>query len=97
MLGHDPWGEGPGPAHYGQSPIPFPLARADIVRMDQAETPRRAPQAWLDAIARGEADVAAGRTIDFEDVMREFDAEDARLEAEAKARVAGTSRRTASE
>jgi predicted transcriptional regulator len=65
--------------------------------MDQAETPRRAPQAWLDAIARGEADVAAGRTLDLEEVMGEFDAEDAALDAQANARVTRTSRRTASE
>jgi hypothetical protein len=52
--------------------------------MDQSDIPRRAPQSWLDAIARAEADVAAGRTRDFEEVMRELEAEDAaELEAEA--------------
>jgi len=64
------------------SPIPFFLARADSVRMDDDEAPRRAPQARLDAIARGEADVAVGRTLGFADVLREFDAEDARLEGQ---------------
>jgi hypothetical protein len=64
------------------SPISFLLAGADSVRMDYVETPRRALQAWLDAIVRGEADAAPRRTLGFEDVMREFDAEDARLEGQ---------------
>ena len=54
--------------------------------MNKAETPRRAPQAWLDAIAAGEADYAAGRTLDLEEVLRALEAEDAaELAAEAAA------------
>ncbi len=46
--------------------------------MSKAATPRRAaPQSWIDAIARGEADLAAGRLHDFETVMRALEAEDA--------------------
>ena len=53
----------------------------------------RAPQSWVDAIEQGESDLAAGRTLDFEEVMREFDAEDAaELEAAAKAPDRGSQR-----
>jgi predicted transcriptional regulator len=52
-------------------------AIAYVIPMSQAATPRRAaPQSWIDAIARGEADLASGRVRDLETVMREFEAED---------------------
>jgi hypothetical protein len=35
------------------------------------------PKSWFDAIERSEAELAAGQLLDFQEVMREFDAEDA--------------------
>jgi hypothetical protein len=48
--------------------------------MDQANTPRRAPQVWLDELALAEADLAAGRVEDID-----IDALCAELEADADA------------
>ncbi len=57
--------------------------RAPIVSaMDQANTPRRAPQVWLDELALAEADLAAGRV---EDIDIDIDALCAELEADADA------------
>lgn len=46
--------------------------------MSQAARPRcAAPQSWIDAIARSEAGLAAGRMHDFETVMHALETEDA--------------------
>ena len=41
-----------------------------------APLPRPTPPAWLDAIARGEADLAAGRVSDLEPFLQALEAED---------------------
>ena len=51
------------------------------------ETPRRAPQAWLDALDRARADVAAGRTVSWADARADFLAAIGTSEAEAKRRA----------
>jgi len=68
---------------------------AYLTLMSQTPTPRRAaPQSWIDAIARSEADLAAGRMHDFETVLRELEAEDADL---LKAATHHSDRRRAAE
>ena len=53
----------------------------------------RAPQSWIDAIEQAES---AGKTLDFEEVMQAFDAEDAsELEAAGKAPDRRSQRSTA--
>jgi predicted transcriptional regulator len=49
------------------------------------ETPHRAnvPAEWLEAIAEGEADLAAGRIVPGEEFMRELRESLARLEMQA--------------
>jgi hypothetical protein len=42
----------------------------------------RAPRSWLLALERAEADVVAGRTHDFEEIMRALEAEDAPVDTE---------------
>ncbi len=42
-----------------------------------------APAEWLDAIAEGEADLAAGRIVPGDEIMRELRENIARLEAQA--------------
>ena len=48
--------------------------------------PRPPPQSWLDALERGRADIAAGRTYALEDVLAELDASIAEMEAEQQER-----------
>lgn len=56
--------------------------------MDDTTPPRsQVPAAWTEAIEAGLADVAAGRTFDFDLVMAEFARED---EAELAAQTANT-------
>ncbi len=43
--------------------------------MEDDQTRRRAPRSWLDAIARGEADLAAGRISDIEPFLQRLEAE----------------------
>jgi len=45
--------------------------------MDKIVSSRLPPQSWIDAIAQSEAELAAGQLLDLDQVMREFDAEDA--------------------
>ena len=49
------------------------------------DTPHHAsvPAAWLEAIAEGEADLAAGRIVPGDEIMRELRESLARLEAVA--------------
>jgi hypothetical protein len=55
--------------------------------MDQGNIRRLAPQSWIEAIARGEADVSAGRVSDLEPFLSELEAEDAAdLESAEKTR-----------
>jgi predicted transcriptional regulator len=46
-------------------------------RVNEEKATGRAPQSWLDAIGRGEADVAAGRVADVEAFLAQLEAEDA--------------------
>ena len=39
-----------------------------------------APKEWIEALARGQADIEAGRTHDLEDVLRDIDNDIAELE-----------------
>ncbi len=58
-----------------------------------AATDRSDPQhPWHDALVRARADVAAGRTHDLDDVLRDLDADAAALEAEDKLPVSRASR-----
>lgn len=41
------------------------------------DTPTRPPETWLAALDRADADLAAGRTQDFDVVLSELAAEDA--------------------
>jgi predicted transcriptional regulator len=50
---------------------------------DENRTPRRAPQAWLDALAEGDADIDAGRIVPMEDVLAELEAALARMTAKS--------------
>ncbi len=55
--------------------------------MEKSEPSRRAPQAWIDAIALSEADLAAGRVCDLDPFLRQLEAEDAAtLKADTQAR-----------
>jgi hypothetical protein len=49
-----------------------------IERADRTESP---PQEWLDALARSEADVAAGRTVSGDGLMRRLRQTLAEMEA----------------
>ena len=44
--------------------------------MDTIDNHQQPPQAWFTSIARGEADLAAGRVSDLEPFLRELEAED---------------------
>jgi hypothetical protein len=46
------------------------------------DTPRPPPQSWLDALERGRADIAAGRTHEIEAVLAWLDAQIAEMEAQ---------------
>jgi hypothetical protein len=48
---------------------------------------RAPPQEWIDALARADADVAAGRTVSLDDVLDRMRATAERLEARQKART----------
>jgi predicted transcriptional regulator len=52
--------------------------------MDDSNTPRRVPAAWVEAIDEGLADVAAGRVFNVVDVIAEFEREDAAALVNAK-------------
>jgi len=54
--------------------------------MDQANSPRRAPQAWLDELALSEADLAAGRVedIDIDELCAELEADADAMDAERR-------------
>jgi hypothetical protein len=58
--------------------------------MDQIPTAARLPEGWADSIARGEADLAAGRiyAIDTDALCREIEAEADELERRIAARHA---------
>jgi len=59
--------------------------------MDDNSLPKRAPAGWLEALARSEAQLAAGQIVSGEEIMRELDESSARLEArQAGARKRGT-------
>jgi hypothetical protein len=45
--------------------------------MDEGNIGRTAPQSWIDSIARGEADLVAGRVSDLEVFLLELEAEGA--------------------
>ena len=50
--------------------------------MDQNhDTPRPPPAGWLEAIERGEADLAAGRTVPASSVLAELMADNERMSA----------------
>jgi hypothetical protein len=54
--------------------------------MDQANSPRRAPQAWLDELELARADVAAGRVedIDIDELCAELEADADAMDAERR-------------
>lgn len=52
---------------------------------DRTDTPRRAPQEWIDALEEAEADVAAGRTVDGQVIHEQLRRALAELEAEMAA------------
>ena len=45
--------------------------------MPKDKFPAVAPRHWIEALERGRADIAAGRTVDGEELLRELEAEDA--------------------
>jgi hypothetical protein len=63
--------------------------------MDDTPTPAIAPSEWLEALAKSEADLRAGRIVPGETVMRDLRDGLARLEAKLTARTPreATSRR----
>lgn len=61
-----------------------PMNSAD----DRDDTPREPPQAWLDALDRSEADLAAGRTATWQDARARLLAMLAEMEAEQARRRA---------
>jgi hypothetical protein len=59
--------------------------------MDDNSLPKRGPTGWRDALARSEAQLAAGQIVSGEEIMRELDESTARLEArQAGDRKGGT-------
>jgi len=66
------------------------LAGMDQSRTTQAAVPEGPPERWKSALARGEADLAAGRvyTIDMDALCREMEAEADALERKIAARHA---------
>lgn len=56
--------------------------------MDDTQTPAIAPAEWLEVLAESEADLAAGRIVPGEVVMRDLQDCLARLEAKAAAKTA---------
>jgi len=55
--------------------------------MDDAPTPDVAPAGWLEALAESDADLAAGRVVTGDVVLRDLKESLARLEAKTAARV----------
>ena len=55
----------------------------DLSSMSKSSTPQRrqAPPSWTEALDRGRADIAAGRTEDAEALLRRLEREDARITA----------------
>jgi ribosomal protein L29 len=49
--------------------------------MDDTSNPAPAPAGWLEALARSEAQLAAGQLVPGEEIMRELRESIARLEA----------------
>jgi hypothetical protein len=56
--------------------------------MNDSPTPNVAPDEWLDALAESDADLAAGRIVPGDVVLRDLKDSLARLEAKAAARPA---------
>jgi hypothetical protein len=56
--------------------------------MDETPTRPIAPAGWLEALAESEADLAAGRIVPGDEVMRDLTESLARLEARAAAKKA---------
>lgn len=44
-----------------------------------ADSPQPPPQAWIDTLARARTDLAAGRTHELEDVLRDLDGDIAEI------------------
>jgi hypothetical protein len=63
--------------------------------MDKSDTPRHAPEAWIEAIEEGLADIAAGRVYDLDEVLAEFEREDAAELAASRTAKAKPRRRNA--
>jgi hypothetical protein len=63
--------------------------------MDDTPAPRRAPAAWIEAIEQARAEVAAGQTYDFDEVIAAFEREDEAEIAATKASRPKLRRRTA--
>lgn len=64
-----------------------------IVTMDDAPTPSMAPAGWLEALAESDDDLAAGRIVSGDVVMRDLRDSLARLEAKAATRKASKNTR----
>jgi hypothetical protein len=66
-------------------PLHWPGRKAIFIGMSKSPiSPRRqAPPSWTEALDRGRADIAAGRTVDAEAFLRRLEAEDAKLPATA--------------
>jgi len=56
--------------------------------MDDTPTPSIAPAGWLEVLAESDADVAAGRIVSGDVVLRDLQDSLARLEAKAAAKRA---------
>jgi hypothetical protein len=65
-----------------------PAGCAYSLLMDDAQTPAIAPAGWLEALAESEADLAAGRIVPGDVVMRDLRESLARLEAKAATKTA---------
>jgi hypothetical protein len=61
--------------------------------MDDTPTPSIAPAGWLEVLAESDADLAAGRIVPGDVVMRDLRDSLARLEAKAAARKASKNTR----
>lgn len=64
----------------------MPLRYTDL--MDYEELPRSVPPGWLEALDRSEADVAAGRTVSWQEARTRLLAALVEMEAEQARRRA---------